>query len=203
MENVIVPAIVLRSMVQFINPKDIRYHLRGVHIETGQFGCRLTATNGHILSRYNVDHVGRAVRSAIIPVAEVKAASKGGGQNGKVVIDISEKWMGAQGKENVTITLKNGPVMVTATPIDEKFPDVESIFPATISGESADFNPDYISAAAGFIKAANLTGHNRTSAVLHHNGEKPSVLRGLSPDAFVLLMPVRENLKDFSWPIQE
>lgn len=191
MLNIHAPAAILREMAKFVNSRDVRAELRGIHIETGQFGARLTATNGHILARYYVDREARQRRSAIVRVVDIKTATRICRKNDDLEVDI--------GEDCRSVTLRNGPVSVKSMAIEERYRDLRSVIPETLSGEPAIYDPEYIAIAAAFVEAANPK-RGRASAILHHNGDGPAVMRGANPGAFALVMPRDGCLHEFSWP---
>jgi len=79
-------------------------------------------------------------------------------------------------------------------PIDAPFPEWRSVVPTEPSGETAQFNPNYV---ADMGKIGDLLRGGRKgglSAHIHHNGEAPTAIT--FPDirnAFAVLMPIRTS----------
>ena len=69
-------------------------------------------------------------------------------------------------------------------PIDEKFPDINRIIPKTLSGETAQYNPQYLLDAHESLKKWHSPG---CFFHMKHNGSGAGVMSG--SDAFVIIMP--------------
>lgn len=127
--------------------EDIRYYLNGLYLETGAFGARLVATDGHQLA---VAKVGGCYPNAalIIPnslVAAVKPKAKGPQQ---VTLEFKAGYQSFKksGADKGTfsprdITLTFGEINMTAKELEGRFPEYRRVVPSEVSGLPAQFDP--------------------------------------------------------------
>ena len=129
----------LQSLAKHIAPKsDVRYYLNGVLLEVTDKGRYYVATCGHKLvaireSRQEDDIEGQYIlpRDVILGIKIQKA-----GRNPVEYADLDVS--GAKPKLDYCGT---GTVFSC---IDGKFPDWRRVMPTKVSGEVAQFNPDYL-----------------------------------------------------------
>lgn len=180
----------LRAMSRFAPKHDIRYYLVGVMLELGADDARLVATNGHILAVMRLAYADGDERpaqttQAIIPLDLVKSIKKPGRRDLPAVIvelDSANK-----------ITIYDGEKRSSAAAIDGKYPDYSRAFPLKVSGDPAQFNPDYL---ATFLRAKEDMGSDVPSIAISHNGNSAALV-SLDRDDFIgLIMPIRANPVD-------
>jgi DNA polymerase-3 subunit beta len=85
-----------------------------------------------------------------------------------------------------------GGASVNFTAVDGKYPDYVRVIPDKVTGETAQFNPDYV---ADFKKAYKLL--NAKTFHIHHNGHGGAVVDFGLANFLGVMMPLRtgaENL---------
>jgi len=182
----------LKVAALFVSSEEARYYLKGVNIESRADGFVFTATNGHYLAMVRHDYLDEDGSSLtmdwpnfIVPISLIDRVKLSRhcdvadlDLNGDA---ISINYMGATYTENR---------------VDGTFPDTRRVVPASVSGETAQFNPAYVNL---FGKAKSLiTGKKDQNLVtIGHNGGSPSLVEFVPEDAgfqgFGVLMPYRSN----------
>ena len=158
-----------------------RHYINGVHVDPKGF---IVSTDGHryFCGKLDLTDVP-AFEAWTIPSDAIKRALAG--YKG-ITIDISRERCGD----------------VACQPIDAVFPDWRRVIPKdTLSGETAQFNLDYIADMGKIGKAlgvkSSLTAH------VHHDGNNPAAVTfpGVE-NAFAVLMPMRAHATDGDsiWP---
>jgi len=87
---------------------------------------------------------------------------------------------------DTAITAAVNGASMTATAIDGRFPDYLRILPSSTSGETAQFNPQYVSDA--YAAVCELTGR-KEGARLNHNGNRCATM--VYEKFAVVIMPWR------------
>lgn len=173
----------LRALTVLAAKDDIRYYLNGVLIEYSPTITRIVATNGHVMGVYNDMQENEGSGSFIIPRSALdllKPANK-----------LDQVCITREGTGSGSISVIGG-ASVNFTPVDGKFPDYVRVIPDKVTGEVAQFNPDYI---ADFKKAYKLLGAKTFH--IHHNGHGGAIVDFARDDFLGILMPMRtgaENL---------
>ena len=177
----------LKTAALFVSDDKARYYLAGVNIESRSDGFVFTATNGHYLAMVRHDYLDGQVMQTwdrfIVPTSLIERVKLSRhcdvadiDLNGDA---ISIHYMGATYTENR---------------VDGTFPDARRVVPASVSGETAQFNPAYINL---FGKAKSLiTGKKDQNLVtIAHNGGSPALVDFVPDDCgfqgFGVLMPYR------------
>jgi hypothetical protein len=164
----------------------------GINVEIDKHESRLVATNGHVLVFYYIpqgNDLSAPLRDAIIPT--------------NILTDIKPK----TGRVDVTIELERekdravpknvilhfGISEVKGSLLNRKFPDWRKIIPTEVSGEVAQFDPDYI---ALFSKAWHILNGKRKSStpprvLIGHNGLGAAFVDIDDENFFGFLMPLR------------
>lgn len=165
--------------------KDPRTYLNGMLVHTNGHDTRLVATDGH---RMNVAIVERtmlveAPQKYIIPASLVSTICKSkAGKNNK--------------KPEVTLTFHDGKVAAAlpdgteavAKLVDGNYPDYDRVIPKTLSGEVAQYNPEYVLDA--YKACADYLGVKDHRHALSMNGQNGCA--AMACDGFVaLIMPWR------------
>lgn len=164
--TVTAPTDVLKAALLCVSTETARPYICGVYLDPAGF---VVATNGHVMFCAQIDMAVPAP-GWLIPSDAVKRAL---GVKA-VTLEVSASCIG-----DVTYAQSEGLV----------FPDWRRVIPRAegLSGEAAQFNPDYIGLMG---KIAKLLGAG--SAAVHHNGEGPSLVTfGGHDDAFACVMPLR------------
>jgi hypothetical protein len=170
----------LKAALICASKEHARYYLNGVHVDPKGF---LISTDGHRFFCGKIDLTDvPAFEGWTIPSDVIKRALAG---YKNITIDISPDRCGD----------------VACTPIDAGFPDWRRVIPMdTLSGETAQFNPDYIADMGKIGKALGVTG---LTAHIHHDGQNPAgvTFPGIE-NAFAVLMPMRAHATDGDgiWP---
>ena len=177
-----IPYSYLRALLMFAADKrEVRTYLQGVAVESTGEKTILTASNGHVLgrlllpstcpkSRYQLS--GSLVRS-MLALARTKTE-----QDTPFDVDFGD-----------IITVKHLDSILTAPAEACLFPDFNRIIPDAVTGELAQYDPEYM---AVFSKAGRALAPHRKSAypVFYHNGIGPGMV-GLEghTDFFGIIMP--------------
>jgi len=148
----------IKSVSLAMAKNDIRYYLNGLHIETNGRETRIVATDGHRMNVARVKHydflVGEDgkrtaieaeltdIESVIIPAELVKSIVTHKFPKSYKHSDVTISTEG----DKVTATVMGG-VQYSALRVDGKFPDWRRVVPDTLSGEHAEYNPEYVFSA--------------------------------------------------------
>lgn len=173
----------LKAAVIFTSKEETRFYLKGVAIQATPATVKIAATDGYRLFVARVDQTENTETfSIIIPTDAIAAATKGA----KYPLALS-KLSDTQWRLGDTIF----------TPIDGTFPGYERIVPTGVSGETAQYNSEYIAALG---KANKLLGGS-TTAKIGYNGDKPALVTGdgyKAHNAIAVIMPMRSTAEDWS-----
>lgn len=175
----------LKAAAIAASKEETRYYLKGVAVQADARGAFVIATDGHralAFCQSREPHEGATV-NIIIP-SDIVAAIK------------PNKY-----EERATLTQESAThwrldycgTSVIFAPVDGTFPDWRRICPKEASGETAQFNPEYV---GGMAKAAKALGVKSASGAIRmaHNGEGPAIVTfGDDIDGFGLIMPTRAN----------
>jgi DNA polymerase-3 subunit beta len=185
---------------------DVRYYLKGVCVDARANGdVVLVATDGHRMLTYPVavDAIeALAPGQYIIPREALEAVKpcKAGRVTLPITIEIvtapdqpdpERAGVTIKGKTSITVT---GATSTVTAPIDGKYPDWRRVVPKTVSGEPAQYNPEYI---AGFGDACKLLGTKYPH--IHHNGSSAAIVGNLGA-ALGVLMPMRSDAEFSTLP---
>jgi DNA polymerase-3 subunit beta len=180
----------LQALAKHIAPKtEIRYYLVGVQLEVTDAGRFYVATDGHKL-------------------VAIREARQEGDVNGDyliprdVILGVKIQKAGRKPVEFAEFELSDGKPSITYCGtetrfnlVDGKFPDWRRVVPTKVSGEIAQFNPDYLveirDCAAATIGIGKYSG-----LCLLHNGNSASLYQADSTDFIGVIMPLRINKAD-------
>ena len=176
----------LKAAVLFTSKEEVRYYLKGVSIQATIATVKVAATDGHRLFVARVcQEENTEAFSIIIPSDTIATATKGA----KYPLALS-KLSENQWRLGDTIF----------TPIDGTFPEYSRIVPTSVSGETAQYNPEYVAALG---KANKLLGGSNT-ATIGYNGKNPALVTGdgyKAHNAIAVIMPMRSAAEDWSFII--
>lgn len=178
MHTITIPQAHIKAALPFIPKHDIRYHLKGLHVTSG----RIEATNGHCALLIQSDYAGPSV---IIPRDVCEQAAKAkfarGCKNHEFTLTVDQDGKSAtlQGPDNTW----------QFVPIDGKFPNVPRVVTQQQSGESATYNPEYLSM---IWDAGALLGNKFPE--MRPDGEKGPAVIPLSDSAVAVVMPLRGKI---------
>lgn len=179
----------LKAALTHASKSDIRYYLNGVCLTIGESGMAyLMATDGMraFIGSFTAnwtDVEKKGPFQIIIPRDTVTAAIKLAGKNILCRLDVLR-----DGRYSL------GGVQFTA--IDGKFPDINRIIPSTISGETAQYNPEFLLAARDALRVWH--GVKTLCPAMQYNGNFPAVMS--SNGAFVIITSLTktdETVKPF------
>ena len=183
----------LKAVAHAVGKEETRYYLTGVNLEAGKDGFTMVATNGHFLlcafQPYGEHMPQDHMESIIIPaglIAKLKVKRNADPWAELTIngLDLSFEYRGETfgGKA-----------------IDGTFPGWRNVVPREVSGETAQFNGDYVATMqkAGIM----LSDSEKSTPHIHHNGESPSLVTFGPGKFFGVLMPIRSNdaLPDLAW----
>ncbi len=174
------------ALLFVVNEIDSRERLRCVHVYSNGPTVITESTNGHaaLIGRNTYENVafrGPGAEGGLnvsINAIDVKAALDTGDGNLVPLVSIDGVW--ALGGHQFT-------------PSAEEYPDLARVVPQTCSGQTAQFDPNYLSM---FERAAKLLRkRNKGTSFIHvaHNGDHAAVINLDTHSAFGLLMP-RSNV---------
>jgi len=176
----------IKAVARAMAKNDIRSYLNGMLVHTNGHDTRLVATDGH---RMNVPIVERTMlvevpQQYIIPASLVSTICKC-----KAPRDNK--------KPEVTLTFHDGKVAAAlpdgtesvANLVGGKYPDYDRIVPHTLSGEAAQYNPEYVLDA--YKACADYLDVKNHQIALSPNGSGPAAM---ACGGFVaLIMPRRTD----------
>ena len=175
----------LKAAVLFTSKEETRYYLKGVSIQATLATVKVAATDGHRLFVARVcQEENTEAFSIIIPGDTIVTATKGVKYCHLELSKLSD----TQWRLGDTIF----------TPIDGTFPEYSRIVPTSVSGETAQYNPEYIAALG---KANKLLGGSN-AATIGYNGKDPALVTGdgyKAHNAIAVLMPMRSAVEDWSF----
>jgi len=184
----------LQALAKHIAPKsDIRYYLNGVMLEVTPTARFYVATDGHKLAAIREDRQeGDVDGQYILPrdvILGVKIQKAGRNPVEYADLDVS----GAKPKLDYCGT---GTVFAF---IDGKFPDWRRVVPVKTTGETAQFNPDYLVALRDCAAATVGLGKYH-GLYIAHNGGGASLVQCASGDFIGVIMPLRMSADDAHVP---
>lgn len=178
----------LKAVSRFAGDRDVRHCLNGVLAECSPEETRLVATDGHTLAAHRFltpdDKPNGGHCAIIVPNDAIKAVLKWKfpkRMSDAITLSGSgDKW-----------TLSALDQTVDFKPIDGRFPDYSRVIPSTISGETGQFNPDYL--VRCMRAAEDLRGDGAFGGQIGHNGESGNALVNVGdPNFVVVVMPIRK-----------
>lgn len=189
---------IVKALLICAAKQDVRYYLKGVLVDARANGdVILVTTDGHRMLAYPVatDAIeALAPGQYIIPREALEAVKpcKAGRHVLPITIEIvtapdqpdpERAGVTIKGKTSITVT---GATSAVTAPIDGKFPDWRRVLPKTVSGEPAQYNPEYVS---GFGDICKLLG-GKYGPHINHNGSSAAPVTNLGP-ALGVIMPLR------------
>lgn len=168
----------LAAIRLFAGEHDVRYYLNGVSVQTDRGQTLLVATNGAALGvcrSMSVDGE-TPVPDFGVPNDDVDAIVKAAKARRLTHVEIIPS--GDRFETNVGVFFK---------PLDGKFPDWRRVIPAAVTGEAAQFDPQYVTRCA---KAAKVLGRRDSMLWIDHNGTGSALVRVPDHPEFVgVIMP--------------
>jgi len=182
----------MQALAKYIAPKnEIRFYLVGVLLEITDAGRFYVSTDGHKLvvireARQETDDNGQWIipRDVILGIKLSK----------RPVINTAEF-----NQENGKASLTYCGTETRFGLVDGKFPDWRRVVPTNVSGEVAQFNPDYLVAIRDCAVATVGVGKYSGLSLLH-NGNSASLYQADSHDFIGVIMPLRINKADVYSP---
>lgn len=171
----------IKALLLIAAKGDRRTYLNGICIDVRHSDAVAVVTNGHKLMAVPVtlDADTPAVSGQYIIGRDVLDSFKAGkGAHVSVTINATAR----------TVTLTAGGSTLTATLLDERYPEWRRVVPLTCSGEVAQFDAEYVGA---FGKAHKLMGGKYSPSIAHNGNDAARIL--LAGDAIGVLMPFRET----------
>lgn len=173
---------VLSALTNLSGKKDIRYYLNGVLVEVKDKTLRLVATDGHVMGIYQqeLEEPSEAMR-LVIPNEVIAKLDK---KTTNTLVCDQDQWR----VDNINFA-----------PIDGQYPDYMRVLPSKITGEVAQFNPDFI---ARFAKVAKALSSKFAVPIIAHNGTSGALVDIGLPLNFVgIMMPIRTDAPMPSVPV--
>jgi DNA polymerase-3 subunit beta len=178
----------LKAVALFCSKDETRYYLKGVNLQFRNDHVIMCATNGHMLSvirQQFADPLDSPVPDTIVPIELIDRIKL------HKATDYAELYVDGR---RVSITYMGATYQDGS--IDGSFPDYRRVIPASVSGETAQFDPQYITI---FAKAkAMLSGIKTPLVPISHNGLSPALIDWAQCDdthisGFGVLIPVRQQ----------
>lgn len=171
----------LQTLAKIAPKNEIRHYLNGVHVVAKGRNMRYEATNGHwlIIAHELRDENDTEVCDVIVPRDFALTMKFGKSKSGAFdycdfVVDGADVAISYYGNQ------------YRAQAIDGKFPNVQKIFPRTVSGKVAQFNPSYVATVSQAMM--DISG-SKSPPILEHNGDGPSRL--IMQTVVSVIMPMR------------
>ena len=166
--------------------KDPRFYLLGVHfdLESG----RIVATDGHrafICAGPVVPGAGTFIMPNTLIDSVLKAVGKRPLYD-TVTVELSDLWR----PRGITVSAVGA--TFNAKEVEGIFPDWRRIVPQSVSGETAQFNPEYLTDAREALATYKGFKADKTAFKVSHNGTSPSICTSNCDDAIVIVMPLRD-----------
>jgi DNA polymerase-3 subunit beta len=154
MINTSIETSTIKALMLFAAKKDIRYYLKGLHIEQSANGTFAVASNGHAIAIARIDSEAHEPASITIDRQYID------GLKSSYAVSFEQVDSG---------TVKLGVVgtSITVPVLDAKYPDWRRVVSAKQTGEQAYFDPDY---AALVNKAGQTIRKNKTAYIIQQNG---------------------------------
>lgn len=176
----------LRALANLAAKDDLRYYMNGLLIEANETTTRIVATNGHVIGIYdNTEKENETSARFIIPIDAVEMLKPAKNKLDNVCITIERNDAGEVLRGVLTVI---GGASVNFNAVSGTFPDYTRVVPDTVTGETAQFNPDYI---ADFKKVSKLLGAKTFH--IHHNGLSGAIVDFDSSNFLGVMMPLRTN----------
>lgn len=183
----------LKAVALFVNKKDVRHYLRGVHVEANGDTAILTATDGSTLISCRVS-VEPSTPSMVftIPlelVGHIKANS-----------DVEVTLIPAQEETGLpSVTLAQGGVTVSDTVVAGTFPPYRKVVPMSLTGEQKwGCDIVYLSRAAAACKLIN--GKSLQIVRLVHNSGDVESFCTDNPDVLILIATNKTEEQPYNRP---
>ena len=179
----------LKAVALFCSKDETRYYLKGVNLQFRSDHVIMCATNGHMLSVIRqafADPLDSPIPDTIVPIELIDRIKL------HKALDYAELYVDGR---RVSITYMGATYQDGS--IDGSFPDFRRVIPQNVSGEVAQFDPQYITI---FAKAkAMLSGIKTPLVPISHNGLGPALMDWCTCDdthisGFGVLMPHRQQV---------
>jgi hypothetical protein len=184
----------LRAAALFAPKKDIRHYLNGVELRIRTDGTYvLSATDGHAAARiksdYDIKASGPMEAVMILPIDFVQKIAKA--KPFDVELEIGAEFEAEKGLPPQR-EVKAAAQGALCTTIADQFPDLPRVWPETLTGEIAQFDPEIL---ARFSKArTEITGGTVAAVSIGHNGSGTALVCIGCPDLFSgVVMPYRAD----------
>ena len=184
-----IPAKYIAVLKLFAAEKDMRSYLNGICLEIGRTESRLVAINGHMLGVFRVESDQPDIIDPLTSICIASDLLKHIKPAGDVEFVIGAPVSDTDGRREVRITYAGLSIVGHTT--DAKYPDWRRVIPDKVSGEAAQFNPEYIGRLA---KAwACLHGKRSPMVAIAHNGDSAALI-GMDDSNFCgLIMPIGKH----------
>jgi DNA polymerase-3 subunit beta len=184
-----VPAKYIAVLKLFAAEKDMRSYLNGICLEIGRTESRLVAIKGHMLGCFRVASDQPDIDNPLTSICIASDLLKHIKPAGDVEFVIGAPVSDTDGRREVRITYAGLSIVGHTT--DSKYPDWRRVIPDKVSGEAAQFNPEYIGRLA---KAwACLHGKRSPMVAIAHNGDSAALI-GMDDSNFCgLIMPIGKH----------
>lgn len=182
MQTFTVPADIVRAALVIAPRKDVRFYLNGLYFERD----RMVTTDGHrmLIARIEAPIVGPGFT---IPGDAFRGITA---RTNTVTIEVGPETPDNQPRD-VSVTADNG-MSVRCKTTGGVYPDYRRIFPATASGEVAQFDPAYI---GDIGRIADIVNPKRvgSNARICYNGQAHTRVTFGRDDIVMVLMPLRTD----------
>ena len=180
--QVTIPLSHLAAALEFSAVKDVRYYLNGVYVDPR--AGNLVATNGHAayIGRPGSVTLDGGSDGFIIPNAHCAEIIRAG--KAAKAIDVTLDVVG----DSITVAgLRVAPFSV----LDGRFPDWRRVYPAELSGEATNYNPEYLMRGVKAGKALGVKNPEYNFEFIQ-NGTGGAIMILAGGEAHVVVMPLRD-----------
>lgn len=189
----IIPGKYLKACALFVNKKDPRGFIHGVHIEANGNAAIVTATDGPSLISCRValaEDTPTAVFTVPIDILD--------SITGKSDVGISLA-PSATADGLPSVTLRQGAISVSDTVVPGNFPQYRRVVPERMSGEQG-WGCDMKLLTRAAKACAWINGAHRENIVMAHNGSDVQSFSTGNPDVLILICPFREKATPYARP---
>ena len=180
----------LKAALKCVSRQALRPELETVCVEFADDKIYVVGSDGVVLFASVEDNHGEITSGTVlIPMAVAALALKNNVKSETIRL----------GMELGVLMLGN----IRFTDTGAKYRDWRRVVPQTLSGVAGHFDPALLVRVHGAIDIANGAAE---SSVLHQNGNHAAIVRGVSPDAICVVMPLRVGnifdwipVKHFMW----
>jgi len=184
----------IAALSLFCGDAEYREYFGGICFEVGYTESRLVATNGDILA---VARIQENTKNFIFPILNMTVPVhlfESIKPSGMVKIEIGEQILrySSDGTEIMSnhypVTVTYDGLTISGNSLDTPFPNWRKVVPKKVSGEIAQFNPNYIG-MLGKVQEILNPDVDATFVGIGHNGKGPALVEFSDRNFIAVVMP--------------